>query len=229
MFYVHIKPCPLGFTLQEDKKSCYCDPLLSSHKAISIKSCNLNDETISRPANSWISAARNNITNFTSYIVSSYRLFQRCLPYQSYLKLSNPDLQCQFNRTGLLCGKCQQGLSAVFGSHQCKHCSNIYLLLALPITIIGIVLVALLYIFDLTIKYGTVNTCIFYINILDINILMLFPNCESFICVILSFMNLEVRTNSCLYNGMDNYAKLWLYLFIPLFLIITATVLIILS
>ena len=49
MFHVHIKPCPLGFTLQEEKKSCYCDPLLNSHKVISIKSCNLSDETISRP------------------------------------------------------------------------------------------------------------------------------------------------------------------------------------
>ena len=41
MFYVHIKPCPLGFTLQEDKKSCYCDPVLSNNRVISIKSCNL--------------------------------------------------------------------------------------------------------------------------------------------------------------------------------------------
>ena len=229
MFYVQFKPCPLGFTLQEDKKSCYCDPVLSSNKVISIKSCNLSDKTILRPAYSWISATRNNNTNNITYAISSYCRFQHCLPYQSYLKLSNPDSQCQFNRTGLLCGECQQGLSAVFGSHQCKHCSNIYLLLAIPIIIIGIVFVALLYIFDLTIKYGTVNTCIFYINILDINILMLFPNCESFICVTLSYMNFEFRNNACFYNGMDDYAKEWLHFLIPLFLIITATLLIILS
>ena len=230
MFYVQFKPCPLGFTLQDDKKSCYCDPVLSNYKVISIKSCNLNDETVLRPAYSWISATRSNITNFTpSYIVSSYCPFQRCLPYQSHLKLSNPDSQCQFNRTGLLCGRCQQGLSTVFGSHQCKRCSNAYLLLAVPFTIAGVVFVALLYIFDLTVRNGMVNTCIFYINILDINILLLFPNCESFICVALSYMNLEFRNNSCFYNGMDDYAKLWLYFSIPSFLIAIATILIILS
>ena len=229
MFHIQFKPCPLGFTLQEDKKSCYCDPILSNNEVISIKSCNLNDETISRPAYSWISVKRNNDTDNVTYIVSTYCQVQRCLPYQSHLKLSNPDSQCQFNRTGLLCGKCQQGLSAVLGSHQCKHCSNIYLLLALPITIIGIVFVALLYIFDLTIRYGTINTCIFYINILNINILMVFSNCESFICVILSYMNFEFRAKTCFYNGMDDYAKLWIYFLIPLFLIIIATLLIILS
>ena len=230
MFYVQIKPCPLGFTLQEDKKICYCDPVLSYNRVISIKSCNLSDEAILRPAYSWISATRNNITSFTlSYIVSSYCPYQRCLPYQSYLKLSNPDSQCQFNRTGLLCGECQQGLSAVFGSRQCKRCSNINLLLILPLALIGIIFVALLYIFDLTVKTGTVNTWIFYINILDINILVLFPNCESLICVVPSYMNLEFRSSCCFYNGMDDYAKLWLYFSIPLFLISIATLLIILS
>ena len=44
MFYVQFKPCPLGFTLQENRKSCYCDPVLN--KDAFIKSCNLSDETI---------------------------------------------------------------------------------------------------------------------------------------------------------------------------------------
>ena len=194
---------------------------------ILIKSCNLNDETILRPANSWISAKRDNITN--TYTASSHCPFDNCLPYASYLSLSNPDLQCQFNRTGLLCGKCQQGLSTVFGSRQCKHCSNIHLLFAIPFTIAGVVFVALLYIFDITVKYGTVNTCIFYINILDINMMVLFPNCESFICIALLYMNLEFRSTLCFYNGMDDYAKEWLHFLIPLFLIIIATILIMLS
>ena len=46
MFYVHIKPCPLGFTLQSNKKSCDCDPLLLKNDILSITSCNLDDETI---------------------------------------------------------------------------------------------------------------------------------------------------------------------------------------
>ena len=93
--------------------------------------------------------------NNTTYIVSSYCPFvDHCIPKQTDLNLSDPDSQCQFNRIGFLCGKCQQGLSSVFGSHQCKHCSNIYLLLIIPISIAGLVLVTFLYIFDLTVRNG---------------------------------------------------------------------------
>ena len=229
MFYVEFKPCPLGFTYQENRKSCYCDPVLNSNEVIFIKSCNLNDETILRPAYSWISAKRDNNTNNTTYIVSSYCPFKHCLPYQSNLDLSNPDSQCQFNRTGLLCGKCQQGLSTVFGSHKCKHCSNIYLLIIIPIAIAGVAFIMLLYIFNLTIKIGTVNTFIFYVNIININISMIFPDCQSFTCVTLAYMNFDFRTNSCFYNGMDDYAKAWLPLVFPLYLISIAIVFIILS
>ena len=229
MFYVQFKPCPLGFTLQENRKSCYCDPVLSKNEVISIKSCNLNDETILRPAYSWICAKKVNNTNNTTCIVSSYCPSERCLPYQSDLNLSNPDSQCQFNRTGLLCDKCYEGLSTVFGSNKCKQCSNIYLLLIIPIAIAGIVFVTLLYIFNLTVGNGTVNTCIFYINILNINVYMLFPDCESFACVTLSYMNFDFRTKSCFYNGMDDYVKAWLPLVLPLYLISIAIVFIKLS
>ena len=53
MFYIHIKPYPKGFTQQQDKKACSSDPLLDNN-ILSIKSCNLDDESIHRPANSWI-------------------------------------------------------------------------------------------------------------------------------------------------------------------------------
>lgn len=51
VFYVHIKPCPKGFTFQKDKKACYCDPLLDND-ILSITQCNLNTMTILRPADS---------------------------------------------------------------------------------------------------------------------------------------------------------------------------------
>ena len=103
MFYVQIKPCPMGFTLQNDKKACYCDPLLRNDE-VSITSCNINDRTILRPANSWISAVT--VNNSHSYNVSSQCPFDYCLPYSSHLNLSNPDSQCQFKRFGVVCAQC---------------------------------------------------------------------------------------------------------------------------
>ena len=126
MFYVQIKPCPVGFTLQSSKKSCYCDSILSN-STLSITSCNLDDETIKRPANSWISAETKNGSH--TYKMSPQCPFDYCLPHSSNLNLSNPDSQCQYKRSGVVCGECQQGLSTIFGSSDCKHCSNFYLFL----------------------------------------------------------------------------------------------------
>ena len=228
MFYVQIKPCPKGFTFQDQKKACYCDPLLNN-KVLSITSCNVKDETVLRPANSWIYAHTDENSHAHSYQVSLYCPFHRCLPESSHLNLSNPDSQCQFHRTGVLCGKCKPGLSVILGASQCKQCSNIYLLLLIPFAISGIVMVIFLYIFNLTIWNGTINTLIFYVNIININISVLFPSCQSITCVIFSHLNFEFRITTCFYNGMDDYAKAWLSLLNSFYFISIAFLLIVLS
>ena len=134
MFYVQIKPCPVGFTLNTNIKACYCDPLLNND-ILSVTSCNIKDTTILRPANSWIFAETVNASH--SYDISPQCPFDYCLPYSSHLNLSDPNSQCQFNRSGVLCGECKQGLSAVLGSSQCKQCSNYYVFIIIPIAIAG--------------------------------------------------------------------------------------------
>ena len=224
MFYVQIKPCPIGFTLQNDKKACYCDPLLRNDE-VSITSCNINDRTILRPANSWISAVT--VNNSHSYNISSQCPFDYCLPYSSDLNLSNPDSQCQFKRSGVVCAECQQGLSTVFGSSHCKQCSNFYLLLIIPIAIAGVVLVMMLFTFNLTVTNGIINTLIFYVNIISINYSQFCIDSNSPDCTILSLLNLDLGIETCFYNGMDGYTKMWLQLMFPLYLMIIAFILII--
>ena len=85
---------------------------------LEVFTCNINERTILRPANSWITASTNNYSH--NYTVSQNCPFDYCLPRPSHLHLSYPNSQCQFNRSGLLCGQCQQGLSTVFGSSQCR-------------------------------------------------------------------------------------------------------------
>ena len=204
MFYVQIKPCPVGFTLQ-NKKACYCDPLLNNDE-VSITSCDVNNGTILHPANSWISAVT--VNNSHSYNVSSQCPFDYCLPYSSHLNLSNPDSQCQFKRSGVVCAECQQGLSTVFGSSRCKQCSNFYLLLIIPIAIAGVVLVIMLFTFNLTATNGIINTLIFYVNIISINYSLFCFDSNSPDCTILSLLNLDLGIETSFYNGMDGYTKM---------------------
>ena len=81
---------PKGFLLHSEGY-CWCDPVLSSHIP-SITHCNIDDQTIPCPANSWISA--HTVNNSHSYQVSLHCPFDYCLPHSSHLNLSTPDSQC---------------------------------------------------------------------------------------------------------------------------------------
>ena len=227
IFYVKLLPCPLGFSLQSHLQRCHCDTVLDCD-VISVTTCNLADGTILRPANSWISADTVSSSHNGShrYHASSQCPFDYCLPYSSYLNLSTPDMQCQFNRSGVLCGHCQQGLSAVFGSSQCKKCSNIFLFIIIPLAIVGIVLVIMSFVLKLTVTNGTINSFIFYVNIVNTNYSSLLPNCHSLICVVLSIFNLDIGIETCFYSNMSGYAKTCLQLAFPLYLIMIALALI---
>ena len=221
--YIKLTACPAGFDLFRQKGACYCDPILYPY----VTSCNLNDETILRPANSWVFASK--VNHKYEYKVSKACPYNHCLPHSSYLNLSKPDSQCQYHRTGLLCGQCQQGLSTIFGSSQCKECSNFYLFIIIPIAVAGVVLVMMLFIFNLTVTSGTINTFIFYVNIISINYSIFFPECHTIDCLLLSLSNLDLGFEMCFYNGMDGYFKGLLQLVFPLYLIFIAFVLIIAS
>ena len=195
-----------------------------------VSSCNLDDETIARPANSWIYSDSSN--GSCTYVISPHCPFDYCLPYSSNLLLTTPDMQCQYERSGTLCGHCQNGLSTVFGSSHCKQCSNIYLFIVVPIAIAGVLIVVALFIFNITVNSGSFNTYIFYVNMISINYTNFSnfcPNRHSFDCTLLSLFNLDLGIETCFYNGMDDYSKIWLQLAFPFYLIFIALVLIISS
>ena len=155
-----------------------------------------------------------------------------CLSYSSNVALLYPDLQCQFNRSGILCSQCQHHLSMVFGSTRCMKCTNLHILISIIVVIVaGIVLVTSLYILNFTVTIGAINGIIFYANIVSINDSVFFTNDGVFklLRLFISFMNLDLGIETCFYNGMDNYQKVWLQLLFPFYLIIIAVSIIIVS
>ena len=215
---------PTGFVKTGER--CQCDPMLVQY---GITNCNINDQTVLRPANSWISPIINR--NSYTYYISLHCPFHYCLPHSSHLNLSTPNSQCQFNRSGLLCGHYQPGLSTVFSSPYCQHCSSIYLLLIIPIAIAGLVLVLLLFVLNLTVTDETINGFIVYVNIISINTPVFFTelNRSTPTYTFISLANLDLGIQTCYYNGMDDYAKMWIQLALPFYLIFIATLIIITS
>ena len=159
-FYVQLLKCPVGFTLQSGV--CDCDPVLSSY----IDKCYIDYSAIRRPANTWITDQTQ--ANYTKYLISDCPM-DYCIPYSSNINLLYSDLQCQFNRSGILCSQCQYHLSMVFGSSRCMKCANLHILITIIVIVAGIVLVVLLYLLNLTVTTGTIIGIIFYANIVSIN------------------------------------------------------------
>ena len=221
VFDVQLLPCPIGFTLQNGV--CDCDPLLPTV----IDTCYIDQSAIRRPANTWISYTQ---SGTGKYLISDCPM-DYCLPFSSNVNLLHPDTQCQFNRIGILCSQCQHHLSMVFGSSRCMKCTNIHILITIIVVMAGIVLVVLLYLLNLTVTKATINGIILYANIISINDVVFLINDGIFkpLKVFIKFINLDLGVESCFYNRMDVYAKVWLQLFFPICLMFIAFSIIIAS
>ena len=217
-----MRGCPIGFTLQSG--ICDCDPILSSY----IDICYIDHSALRRPANTWITDHKEG--NNTKYLISTCPM-DYCLPHSSNINLLYSDSQCQFSRAGILCSQCQHHLSMVFGSSRCMECINVHVYITLIIMVAGIVLLTSLYLLNLTVTIGTINGLIFYANIVSINDSIFLANNNVFkpLRAFISFTNLDLGIETCFYNGMDSYAKMWLQLFFPFYLIIIAISIIIAS
>ena len=171
--------------------------------------------------------------NITKYLIADCPMYY-CVPYSSNVNLLYRDLQCQFDRTGILCSQCQHhlGMIMIFGSSRCMECTNVHIILAIIIAIAaGIILVVILYLLNLTVTNGTINGIIFCANIISINNYVFLVNNNVFkpLKIFISVVNLDLGIETCFYNGMVNYAKMWLQLFFPFYLIIIAASIIIAS
>ena len=221
VFDVKLLPCPIGFTLQNGV--CDCDPLLPTD----IDTCYIDQSAIRCPANTWISYTQ---SSTSKYLISDCPM-DYCVPFSSNVNLLHPDTQCQFNRTGILCSQCQHDLSMVFGSSRCMKCTNVHILITIIVIVAGVVLVVLLYLLNLTVTKATINGIILYANIISINYSVFLTDNNIFnpLQIFISFTNLDLGFETCFYNGMNSYVKMWLNLFFPILLIIISFSIIIAS
>ena len=214
-FYVQLLSCPVGFALKNG--ICDCDSLLPPD----IDTCYIEQSAIRHPATMWITAHVQ--SEDTKYLTGNCPM-DYCLPYSSNVHLTNPDTQCQFNRTGILCSQCQHPLSMVFGSSRCMEYTNMHILISILIIFAEVALVTLIYLLNLTVTNGTISGIIFYANIISINdsVFLMNDNVYKPLRVFTSFTNLDLGIETRFYNGMDSYAKMWLQLFSPSYLMIIA-------
>ena len=214
---VNILECPVGFT--KISGQCQCSHLLSNVQCL----LSAKPFKFSRSGNSWFA-----YINKTQHITGTTNCpFDYCNRSNVSFDIMAPDRQCVPNRTGILCGQCQSHLSIMLGSNCCGSCSNWYLFLLPVFAIAGILLVAVLMFLNFSVSVGTINGLLFYANLVKLNDAFFFSNGSvPVVSQFISWLNLDLGIEVCLFNGLDGYWNTWLQFVFPanLFLLISGII-----
>ena len=228
--------CPVGFQPLDSDTSCECD--CDSKLSPYITNCNLTTKSLVRvKTNSWITHI--NDTDPPGYLIHPNCPFDYCQsPTENVsMNLNLPDgadAQCAYNRSGILCGGCQEHLSLSLGSSHCLSCPShwpaVLVVVLLAAIVAGILLVTALLALNMTVAVGLINGFIFYANIIAANNAVFFPSSEpSFPTVFVAWLNLDIGIDVCFIDGLDSYSKTWLQLAFPVYIISLVIIVIIVS
>ena len=227
-----IKDCPLAFHFDNSSYHCTCLSSLSLHNL----KCDNHLLKIIRNKQQWVGLTYIHTIpeEYPGIIAHQHCPYDYCRSDEKSLSISMEYEyhQCAFDRSGTLCGACKPHFSQIFGSSKCRQCSNNLLILAIfPGTLLaGLALVVFLIILNLTVSVGTINSLIFYANVIRAQHTTFFnPSISSsFLSKFIAWLNLDLGIEACFYNGLDAYVKVWLQFLFP-FYIWTLVMMIIIS
>ena len=226
---VSFKQCPPIFPLSPNGERCECDERLGTPKQKSSIRCNVSSQTIHKNKNSWFryKNGKLEICNLCPLGYCNQTLIK--LKYETSLNGS----KCADNRSGVICGMCEDSFSVALGSSRCIDCSKKYdILWLVPLfAAMGLILVLSLLFLDLTVSIGLTNGLIFYANILSISGWTNNYNCSihPILSVFISWVNLDFGIETCFFSGMDMYQKTWLQFSFPLYIWLLVGLIIVLS
>ena len=228
--------CPVGFQPLEnstERCECQCDSRIVPH----ITQCYEHNCTLLREHNFWINYI--NETNNTGFLFHQNCPSDYCLPATNaiYINLNihnGADAQCDHNRSGLLCGSCKSGFSLSLGSSHCVQCNSywpgVFTAILIGTILSGIGLVAFVLLINLTVAVGTLNGLIFYANIIFANAKSFLPfRNQNFFTIFIAWLNLSVGLDTCFVKGLDAYAKVWLELTFPIYIIVVLGIMILIT
>ena len=261
---IELRNCPVGFELDKEHHICKCSPAVENFSksidyAHNIK-CDIQSGTISRVSNEITWAGVIMIEREHKLVFAISRTCHKyCNLYKGYdhfliddstsktyitnNKFKGRKLLCPTNREGPLCSRCIKGTSVVFGSNDCKHCSDqwlwtialyialcpllIYLMSTLKLTLTSGTLNGIIFFAQLTVlvkddsyRYGQSNSMLFDVSVYIAN---------WFVSVLNLQLGLGVPTAICLYAEMDEFVKTCVQLLFPLYLLTIVVFLILAS
>ena len=211
--YVH--PCPMGFMLKRDE--CVCDSFIADMSPST--KCNITTTTISIYSGQWlghISSGNKSKLGFASICPPG-----NCKTDTLLFNVTDPFSICESSKMGILCSQCQHNMSIVFGSTECRPCSDLWLITIVGYALFGLLLVAIMLALPLTISEGPLAGIIIAMNITSVSTIDYLDSNNWFMYtarVFVSLMNLNLGFPMCLYNGMTPIVKTAIQFVYPAYL-----------
>ena len=208
---------------------CVCDQFITN--VVRDAECNISSLLISHPISSWLGTMT--FSNTSRLGFANICPPGNCKSTAKEINVSDIENSiCVDGKSGILCGKCANNLSALFGTTECKRCSNFWLFTLIFYALIGVILVIILLSFRLTLTDGPLASIIITNNIIAVSTIDYLRDDNVFISgmrIFVSLMNLNLGFPLCLYDGMTTAIKTGLQFLYPIYLWTIVIVFIILS
>ena len=212
---LYIHPCPMGFMLKEDE--CVCDSFIVD--MLPSTKCNITTTTITIYSGQWLGHISSD--NKSKLVFASVCPPGNCKIDTLLFNVTDPFSICESNKMGILCSQCQHNMSVVFGSTECRTCSDMWLITIVGYALSGLLLVAIMLALPLTISEGPLAGIIIAMNITSVSTIDYLDSNNWFVYtarIFVSLMNLNLGFPMCLYNGMTPTVKTVIQFVYPVYL-----------
>ena len=221
---IDILDCPPGFQLSQTQPAFYiCTDRLQQFT----NTCLVDDKIVLREHNAQFWVGYDNHSR--GVILHPHCPFDYCTSEETHLAVDDGDKQCNYNRSGLLCGRCSENLSLALGNSRCLQCSNSY------IALLGSYICFSWHCPSSRPSDPEADSCSWNHQWIDPlckccnrELSNIFPDSSLYsdptmliakvLTVLIAWLNFDLGIETCFYNGMDAYVKIWLQFAFPLYI-----------
>ena len=232
-FNIKLLECPFGFSFSKNQ-TCECNKfinyLVAHNRTLKcvFERAHPDCPYIEIPFGSWIGLV--NVNGFKKIgfapicprdLCNLKRRFYDVHDISKCPHSSSYKITCTKGRTGEFCSECMRNHSVIFGSSECRECSNLWLFTLPGFVVAAFILVVIVYLMRLTLDNGAIGGIILYANFAEVCTRFhkfYSPGSTTFATLFISLINLTAGLPLCFYNGMTDVVKHLFKFFFPVLL-----------
>ena len=214
--------CPAGFEYNNATAACVCAMDIFRDESQQAVSCDDSTISITTTLGYWVGTELDSVDSIELEDLILHECHFDYCEANSTFRPPDYDAQCRkgSHRTGVLCGACKPNFSVVFGTNECKMCSNYFLFMIPVFTLAGVLVFLAIAFLEFTVDKGCLNAVLFYSNIVSLYSFATFPDSDWLRLLLLPahLLSLELGFSLCFFDGMTALTRAFIQFLFPLYL-----------